>query len=57
MADVQQHQYVDGPFAGGVAPDGFIDRIDMRGSAGSGAYVQERDDETGLLLYVWHPEA
>ncbi|MFI7415315.1 hypothetical protein ACIBU0_42445 [Streptomyces sp. NPDC049627] len=56
MAELQQLQYVGGPFDGGKAPDDFIDRIDMRSPAGSGAYVLTRDEETDTQVYVWEPE-
>ncbi|MCG8971799.1 hypothetical protein [Streptomyces sp. CL12-4] len=57
MAELKQLQYVGGPFAGGTAPDDFIDRIDMRSPAGTGAYVLAQDEETGTQFYRWEPEA
>ncbi|MFK0159185.1 hypothetical protein ACIQVK_44830 [Streptomyces sp. NPDC090493] len=56
MAELQQLQYVGGPFDGGTAPDDFIDRIDMRSPAGTGAYVLTRDEETDTQVYRWEPE-
>jgi hypothetical protein len=56
MADLQQLQYVGGPFADGTAPDDFIDRIDMRSPAGCGSYVRTVDEGSGLTVYVWEPE-
>ncbi|MEV8344599.1 hypothetical protein [Streptomyces niveus] len=56
MTELRQLQYVGGPFDGGTAPDAFIDRIDMRSPAGTGAYVLTRDEETGTQVYRWEAE-
>ncbi|MGV9509346.1 hypothetical protein ACWDQZ_27475 [Streptomyces tendae] len=56
MTQLRELQYVNGPFAGGTAPDAFIDRIDMRSPAGHGAYVLTKDEETGLQVYQWEPD-
>ncbi|MDV6291332.1 hypothetical protein R2F25_38625 [Streptomyces sp. UP1A-1] len=56
MTKLQQLQYVGGPFAGGTAPDAFIDRIDIHSPAGIGAYVLTHDEETGTQVYRWQPK-
>lgn len=56
MTELQQLQYVGGPFAGGTAPDDFIDHIAMRSPAGTGTYVLTQDEETDTQVYRWEPE-
>jgi hypothetical protein len=56
MSEHAQLRYRGGPFAGGLAEDGF-GRIDIRSPMGTGAYVPGVDPDTGGRVFVWEPAA